>query len=459
MSSKLKIILIGETGYNHRDADVHIASYNWSNLAAIDNICDYDVLIIDLLSSHQSVDFKVFFEKVSLEKITRILNHDGKVIVVGDPRFKCKYNFEDEEIEVPFLQWTGIRFVWDNSPGDTVFFKDDYDHRQYKDYIGALVRWDYSLSSCSLEADQIDSVWNVEFMQKNKWHLAVDLDKFCYNRYQNSLAFTARTTIFEDKKNEKVFGFGPIIFLPEIGKSKEDTLQIIFRDLCGIEPKVTEPVWITPLIAPGQPDADKKVETITTEIKNLETDLDEAINEREQIRACLKLLYEREYALEPTARSILRQLGAHVEDPTEPNKEDGWATVSVNNETYEAVLEIKSTKSDSFTEDGRKQLMEWIDRGIRLRGKKYKGIFIGNSSVDKPLNERPWPFSDSWQKSSTLSEICAIRTEDLYTIYTLKCQQNLDVDKFWKTLFTTNGIFDVKPFVKAAGEAKLPEGQ
>ena len=150
----------------------------------------------------------------------------------------------------------------------------------------------------------------------------------------------------------------------------------------------------------------------------------------------------------------MRSLGAHVEDPSEPGKEDGWIVVSFGEKNYEGVLEIKSTKSDQFNEDGRKQLLDWIDRGIRLREKKYKGIFIGNSAVDKPLKERPWAFSDSWQKSSKLSEICAIKTEDLYTIYLLKQSGKLDIEKFWKTLFETDGIFDIKQFLPAQEEER-----
>lgn len=157
----------------------------------------------------------------------------------------------------------------------------------------------------------------------------------------------------------------------------------------------------------------------------------------------MKLLYEREYALEPVARDILRGLGAHVEDPAEKNKEDGWIVVKVTDTTYEGVLEIKSTRSDQFGEDGRKQPLDWIDRGRTLRGKNYKGIFIGNSAVDKPMKERSWAFNDSWTKAAELSGICAMKTEDLYVIYLLKSRGEIDLDSFWKELFGTSGIFDM----------------
>jgi len=109
-------------------------------------------------------------------------------------------------------------------------------------------------------------------------------------------------------------------------------------------------------------------------------------------------------------------------------------------------LEIKSTKSDTFSEEDRKQLLDWIDRGRTLRQKNYKGIFIGNSAVDKPHKERHWAFSDSWSKSAELSEICALKTEDLYSLHLLNARGKMDRDKFWRDLFETNGIFDMKNY-------------
>jgi hypothetical protein len=153
-----------------------------------------------------------------------------------------------------------------------------------------------------------------------------------------------------------------------------------------------------------------------------------------------------EFGLEPAVREILRTLGAHVEDPEEENKEDGWITVTVGKDTHEGVLEIKSTRSDTFTEEGRKQVLDWVDRGRTRRTKQYKGIFIGNSAVNKPTTERQYPFSDSWKKAAELSGICAMTSTDLYVVYLLKSRDRLDVDLFWREVFSTNGIFDGRKY-------------
>jgi hypothetical protein len=113
----------------------------------------------------------------------------------------------------------------------------------------------------------------------------------------------------------------------------------------------------------------------------------------------------------------------------------------VDGNIYEGVLEVKSTRNEEFDEYGLKQLLDWINRGVELRRKKYKGIFVGNNSVDQPVGKRKGGFSDSWKKSAELHTIVAIKSEDLYSLYVLNKNVKLDANAFWKQLFSTNGIF------------------
>lgn len=452
MSRKRKIIMLGCTGYQRSSEDIIIECFSWSDITKIKNISDYDVLIVNLLSleSTDSLNGDVVFEYLNIVSTLDIVQNGGEIIVIGDPRFELEVidpDDKDKKIKRPFLRWTGVDFFWDDSQGDTKVFKDDYEHRSFLNYISNLKEWKYSLLGLKLDSDRVIKFYNEEYLRSKGYKLDVKSDNFCYNRYKKAIAFSFRIGVFSKRENEEVFLYGAINILPRIKKNEDETLQIVLQDLCGVEVELPEPEWLADYNAPGQEEIDKKMEKISLEIDNSIKDYKKAKEERDVARVCLKLLYEREYALEPAARDILRTLGAHVEDPAETGKEDGWIVISTEDVNYEGVLEIKSTRSDQFSEDGRKQLLDWIDRGIRMREKKYKGIFIGNSAVDKPLKERPWAFSDNWQKSAKLSEICAIKTEDLYFIYLLKQKGRLDVNVFWKALFNTNGIFDIKQFL------------
>lgn len=442
-SDAKKILLIGAKGYDRDKEGLRLKCVSWDKLSTIRNVRDYDVLVINLLSikataERNKVDWKLFSKFLDFHAASDILNHDGEIIVLGDPRF----NILDPILEMEFLDWTGAKFDWDSQPGDTI---KSNDLRQFKNYEKHLRLWNYSLANCYLNKPVFNAVWNLQNIENRGRVVQTRLHSACFNRYKQSIAFFIQHII---TNGDHIFHqFGRIYILPEISLDEDETLLIILRDFCDAASELPELEWVSGFNVHGQQAIDEKITQIQATLAEQQAALKKAITERTSVRSCLKLLYEREFALEPIVRNTLGQLGAKVEESAENNKEDGWITVQVAGTTYEGVLEIKSTKNDQFGEDGRKQLLDWIDRGRTLRDKNYKGIFIGNSAVTKPINERPDAFSDSWKKNAALSQICAIKSEELYSIYHWHKQGKLNLDDFWTTLFTTSGIFDIKKFI------------
>ena len=77
--------------------------------------------------------------------------------------------------------------------------------------------------------------------------------------------------------------------------------------------------------------------------------------------------------------------------------------------------------------------------------------------MDKPIHERPWPFSDDWKNSVELHDFVAIRTEDIYVLYLLKTKKQLNTNKFWTDFFNCKGIFDMKPYWDMLAPAESTE--
>ena len=465
-----KIILIGAKGYQRSKDGIKIDCFEWKNINKIRNIKDYDTVILNLLKlkmkkDRENVSWEDFLSVLNFESARDILYHDGSIIVIGDPRFTIIDRTKERKSKqihegdiVYFLDWSLINFYWDNKPGNTKIFNNDYYHKKFKEYIKHLEKWNYSLNTAELNRNELETYVNIENLTQKDIDISIDIDNFCCNRYENPLAFSVGHQYLKivkrygyRTKKEIIKNFGPIIFLPEISLNEDETLMVVLSDICDVETELPEPEWLKNYNAPGQIKIDGKIEDINSKMDKLLDKVEIAKLERKNIRKCLKLLYEREYALEPATRDILRELGAQVEDPTETNKEDGWISVKFADKIYEGVLEIKSTKSAQFGEEGRKQLLDWIDRGRQLKGKNYKGIFIGNSSVSLLPDERPYAFSDSWKKNAKLSKICAIKTVDLYAVYVLNFQKKINVKFFWEELFNTDGIFNIKSILKNIG--------
>jgi len=457
---KQKILLLGCNSYSGSNDEMIVVSCGWDKISPSINLRDYDTILINLLElseeKRSTINWQIFGEIVSLVVARDVLQNQGKIILVGDPRFQYPVANEDGRDKkgtknVDFLNWTGLDCSWDASSGDTIEFFDSYDNKEFVEYVRKLKRWEYSLSKCKVNMTAMEKCFRLSYLESQGYEVDRSLKHVVQNRYRHELLFEVSIGVFGASYSgrECKLPWGPIVFLPPIDTSVDETIQIVLRDMCGFESALPEPAWISSYKAPGQGEIDEDIVRIHGEIDALNERLNVAKAERVKRRSCLKLLYEREFELEPAVRDILRALGGHVEDPTEKNKEDGWLSVDVDGVTYEGVLEIKSTRKECFGEDGRKQLVDWIDRGITLRQKKYKGIFIGNSAVDKSLNERPVPFSDSWKKAAELGGLCALTTVDLYIIYLLHARGSLDVDSFWKHLFSTNGILSSRQYYEA----------
>jgi len=458
MQQTRKIALIGAEGYGRRSEALAVDCYPWQKVADIANLRDYDIVLVNLLSldATAGVDWFTFHEKLNPYTMKEILQPGGRIIVIGDPRFEFSRSSPSKgDIKEPFLAWTGVKFFWDDEPGDTVYFDDNWQHRHYEEYIKKLQQWKYSLRDCELDLDVWGKLYHMDRLGKLGCDLTLEHDYFCRNRYGGALAFSI--TIAVDKSanygrgtSHRVIEFGPMIFLPKVNLSDDEAVVTALRSLCGVDSELPEPEWIADFKAPGQQAVNGEINAIRTDMVQLFKKMQSKEQERERARRCLKLLYERGETLAGAVREILRVLGAEVEDPQEPGKEDGWVVVRIGGHVFEGVLEVKGTKNDQFDETGIRQLLDWTRRGVELREKKYKGVFIGNSAVEKLPGERPWPFADNWTKSLQLHQMVALTTTDLYALHILNSGGRLDKQVFWQRLFATNGIFDIKTLTKAA---------
>jgi hypothetical protein len=452
-----KIALIGADGYVRRSDDYRVDCFPWNKVKGLANIQDYDVLIINLLTPRraETSDWAEFNNVMNRPAVMTLLDSEGQIVVVGDPRFTIPLDVEKRTF-TDFLSWSCLHFSWDDKPGDTVHISDYPIHSNFIPYLRNLKHWDYSLNRCDVDFDAYGQVYDVAEGRKRGLQVSVETDVFCSNRVNKAIAFSVRFVIgierpgdyIEPRRTETIKRFGPITFLPKITDDHDQTIMLVLRDVCGIDSAIPEPIWLNKFEAPGQKEIEEEIDEIRAKVAESVTELDSAMKRRNEARSCLGLLYERGDALERITWYILSELGGTVEAPQDPGKEDGWVEVDAQGEQLEMVLEIKSTKNDQFGEDGFKQLLEWRSRGVTLRNKEYKGVFIGSSCINKPPEERPFAFSDNAMKMAKLHHLAAIKTEDLYIVYILNKAGRCDTKAFWHALFHTDGVFDINAFVE-----------
>jgi len=440
-----KILIVGASGYNFSNETTHVFSLGWGDLDRVKNLRDYDVLILDLLTPPTPRGSQRLYELLDVQVMLNIL-HSGEILVLGDPRFDVEtLSQAGRKASRPFLEWTGAEFDWHNEQGDTVLITDNYELRDFEGYLRQIHRWEYALDNVRMSRRQLGVALDLDAGEASGVRASLHKTSLARNRYSKDLAFRIELALEKAQSlvSEQEFGrWGPITFLPKTDLSEQETLLLLLADLYDIETGAPEPKWISSYQAPGQDVIDQIIGQMEKEAEELRDRLADAQDARTEARKCLRVLYERGKPLEEAVRQTLQGLEASVETPKEEGKEDGWITVGGSSRTLEGVLEIKGTNSDQFDIAGLRQLFEWVHRGIELRGKKYKAIFVGNSAADRSVDERPPAFSDSWRKTAELASAVAVKTEDLYHAYELKMSGRLDVAKFWENLFTTDGIFN-----------------
>lgn len=464
MARPKQIGVIGVKGFETQSEEVRVDCFQWNRLEKIQNLRDNDTLIINLLAINNDeerahVDWTRLETKLNPESARDILAHDTRIIVLGDPRFSINVKDVDGVAgEVPFLYWTCLVFSWDDQSGESVKdttrrFQDRTFYDEYLSYLSGR-RWNYCLEHLDPNGSLLSILYEPEEMKEAGIWFERVINPFRTNRYGGHLAFDVRLVFYRRHHDyhvvpgsvEKVKEWGPIVFLPPTSLNDEESVRLILRNACGVEVALPDPDWIEDLAVEGQEQIDQQLRHLIERREQIELDIQATSIERDQKRQILRLLFDRDLSLETVVRNALRELGADVDDPKDPAKEDGWVSFQIDGQLREGVLEIKSTAKEQFDEDGLKQLHQWQQRGIQLREKKYKGIFIGNSKLKFAPEKRPKPFGDSFKKHAELSGFVAIQTSDLYLVHQLNAAGLLDVEDFWRALFTTNGIFDASKY-------------
>lgn len=434
-----KIFILGEDNLNGTQNGIIFESLAWKDLAKVPSLKDYDSVVINILPpfNKDNIDWKLFDEALNPEVVGNILYPGGSILILGNPTFDTpgQPGIRFGSKPYPFLDWTGLGFSWNESSGNTKNIFDDTRLQKYKPYLNNLDKWFFALEHRNillLNTFEIQKGLKI-FSQNTTIHC--DVRPICTNRNHESLAF--EVFILEHERK-----FGCIKFFPQTKLSFKKSLYMMLEIEHGILNSVKEPEWVSGLVAPNQEGVDKKILSIQKQIENLNEDLETVIDEKTNIRSCLKVLYTTADELETSAHNLLSELGANVRKPPTKERCDGWISVGKGEELLEGVLEIKSAKNEEFDQKGLKQLMDWVSDGRFDEEKDYKGIFIGANSINNPSQDRKKGFNSDWIRKAKRENIVLLNTTDLLSIYTQHKAGLLDYNAFWSCLFNTSGLFE-----------------
>lgn len=446
-----RIAVLGASGLDARTEDVTVRCFPWSYAGESDVVADFDVALVNLAGAGPQDDYidlglpkEIDGEVVSslLTAAQRLIAAGGEVVVVGRPDV-CYWG---RSTGLPgggyawcSQSWTGMHFEWDLNAGDRIEAGDT--STEFEPYLGQLTRYDYSLLRVrGMPLYPPGSGYDAfGYPAEPIGMINVETEPLRRTRHGGLVASLHRVWSPLDGADPKP---ARVVLLPVLPSDAEGSIHFLLRNVYGVPFATLDPPWLAQIAAPGEPEIDAQIEVLRGEVADLEAKIQRLEEERAALRRCLRLVSGMDEQLEDAVRDAFRRLGGTVEEPKEPNKEDGWITVQISDRTLRGVLEIKSTRRDAFDEKGLRQLLHWRDRSREARGPEFKGIFIGNSACGLPIDERPNPFGHNFRDTAAARGLVCLSTSTLLSELRTVVENGVSPDRFWRRLFTTDGVYD-----------------
>ena len=441
-----RVIILGASAPRVEGRDLRIDCLPWTNVGKGFNLLDYDTLIVNLLSieNPEQIDWEAFDKSLHREVFLQFLlatPERGSAAVLGNPRFTYRSRGLSGgapiEGDVDFLHWMPFRFEWVDGKGTGKRPSAALERmpEKFASYVHSIGSWDYALRAVDADINNVPkrrSSYDAGY--------SVELTSYCDAWAGSALVFRVWLGVYEEYSSYANITLGPIWFLPNGNVTELETIEAALAVL-DVEVETPVPGWAEALTAPGEREILAEQEQLAAQIAPLWQAHQDAEVRRGEARKFLGLLYEKQRPLEPLVRDALRALGADVEDPERSDKEEGWLKVETDSGDAHGVLEVKSTRKETFDEQGLKQLEEWKLDGETKRGVEAKGIFIGNSAIEVEPSQRPWPFDKGWSKAAAKRGTVALTTTMLYMALALDSAGKLDRKEFWASVFETDGAF------------------
>jgi hypothetical protein len=211
---------------------------------------------------------------------------------------------------------------------------------------------------------------------------------------------------------------GRICFLPvadgitgdRVGSAIARVVEAHYGGPSEIEP----PEWSVVIEVPGATANDARIAELETRKGQLETEISELKQRREDILKYRILLYGYgKSVLEPVVRSAFRLFGFRVPEPEEYTGE--WDVELYQPTSSETAIAEVEGSTGVVDVDKYRQLLDYVQAEV-LEGRDHKGILIGNGNRLSPLDapERQNQFSDHALRGAKKNGFCLSPTTELF---------------------------------------------
>lgn len=418
-----------------------IIPWNSNKLGGI-NLRDYDGIIFDMsdyyLSPYVDNSTRGIFEKYSISPdiIYDVLKKpETFIIIVGNPNTKVK----DENL----LKLIGFSVSSENRSGDTIVREKTTD-KTFAKYLDNVKSYEFFLHDNIHLSEDVQTEWRSGI---SGYKMIGRLTPLLKNRADKILAaklepFSRIPSPYVKKNNQTELVFGDIFLLPSIDDmSKNDMISGILKLYLGEEKP--EPEWAKSIKNREQNKIEKELKKAEDTIAKLIKKKKTLIDELDTIRQPIEILWKIDKPLEKSIEKVLKSMGAII-NTDENTESENAADCSFAYKTMNFAVEIKSTTKQVVDKKGLRQVRDWVE-DLSDAEKDYKGLFIVSNEVNKEPSKRSSSFlPDNLIEYAKKQEIAVISVKTLFNIYNATKDDASLTDKFFKGLYSQNGVYETK---------------
>lgn len=211
-----------------------------------------------------------------------------------------------------------------------------------------------------------------------------------------------------------------------------------------------EAEWAIQLKPPGQAEIEESISQLEADPSRSEEMLARKKQDLAMCRSRVEVLYQVGPPLEIAVKAMLAEMGASIREAPDSGGNYPFS-VDVRGVAREAVLKIKVTDDERFDLEELKQIAGWRLYDGFTQNKFLHCVFVGNSNINTPPDDRVYPFDFEWQKQSRSMDVTAIATSTLYAVYCDTRNDEQLLDYFWWALFDSGGVLSPSSFIRVGG--------
>ncbi|HEY9645548.1 MAG TPA: hypothetical protein V6C88_04215 [Chroococcidiopsis sp.] len=435
------------------------AAYSWSNLPARLNVADFDVVILNLVPflSH-SRDRDIQPERLpAWQQLARLLFSQGsEILCIGIPGVENHHSLYQST-----LWWLPVVPDFVVNSGESI---QDV-KSEFAFYFRYVRRWYFSINP-TFKEHFLGLGRYLQAIHPQANHLKVGMGAIARNRLQQAIAFKMmfRANVHQPQAALYSSGdrpspadpaaqinSGTVIWLPPPTEiSAEEAVNLLLSHRYGQAAADILPPWIEAYKLPQQRQLEDEIQRHQEAIEHLNQAIATAQQQLDQVSRFNQLLT----AHHPPTLSVWVSMALHYLGATvSAAPMAGPGAIALTSPSGQQAIVVVRARPGDLKGDDLLQLEQAVHGQTDPSpspepqlAAPLKGILIANTHYHQPPSQRDPSFAPRHMLVAQRLGYCLLSTSQLFQAIASYQQQQLDLDHFWQTLFTTDGRCDLPSF-------------